>query len=233
MKNSPLLHLPHVTTKNNDKNLDVFMKRLYSFVTWIILLQASNNAMACSCMYQTLLESWHSSEHVFIGNIDEINVISRGNEAQFDEGEEQGKLSTIKQFKGDEGAVTHLTAAHTPICCICSTKLKQTKYLVFANQTGKMHVGSCSPTKQVEYTPFAEEILEKLQNNTPTIRVVGIYYPRKRQMLVEDELQLVDVNDYSKYHEADKLYVEIEAYKMNNGDLYYVDTHSEIVLSAK
>ena len=171
------------------------------------------------------------SKHIFVAEVNDIQVIEYGNKELFNQGLERGTLNALASYKGSPNEVTHIEAAHTPICCICSTKLSNEKYLVFANEAGILPISSCSNTGRLQYMPYHEEVLENLKSDSPTVRFTGIYDTRYNQLLIEDELRTAGVIEFTDHIESRKAYIDMEAYPLEDGSLFYVKTHSLIPLS--
>lgn len=190
------------------------------------------SALACSCSSISLLENWEKNKHIFVAKVSEIQIIRSAEPDTIDEGLERGSLDVLTLFKGKPSKVTHLQAAHSPVCCTCSTKLSKEKYLVFTNVEGSLPINSCSSTGRLQYLPYHEEVLMNLKSNAPTSRYIGIYNGRFDQILIEDELRVAEVIEFTGAVNDEKFYVDIEAYPLSDGSLFYLKTHSSISLTA-
>jgi hypothetical protein len=191
------------------------------------------DAGACSCKSKSLLEDWENTEHIFVASIDDIQVMDIGVLGTSNQGREWGALSLLNTFKGQPNKVTHLEAAHSPVCCLCSTKLSKEKYLIFANSEGVLPISACSSTQRLQFMPYHEEILEKLNENAPTYRYQGTYNYLLSEITIDGEPEPINVIEFTDHVEAEKIYVDIEAYPLIDGSLFYLKTHSSRPLTEK
>ncbi|TKB43645.1 hypothetical protein [Thalassotalea mangrovi] len=185
------------------------------------------DVIACSCMRPMLIENWNDNQHVFIAEITDIEVIEQADPQHHRSGKEHGYFEIRQVFKGSPELVTHLAAANKPICCNCSTKLQAGTYLVFANETGEKRLTSCSTSRPVKWLSYHLEVLQMLKAEIAPIRYSGIYDRQLGTFLIEDELRTTVIHEYASTKQGNKLYLDIEAYPLNNGDLFLVNIHSE------
>lgn len=200
------------------------------FVLGGLLLIISATALACSCRYFSLLEKWDNSSIIFIANVTDIKTIEKGNIEKSAEGVQNGYFEVVKTFKGNPQSIPYLTSAHTPICCICSTTLKKGSYIVFANNSGPLHLTYCSKTIPLEFATHAPEVLEYLYQKTPTEKFSGMYYARKRLLTLEEEFKQELVHEFYSKGKAHKSYVEFNGYRLNDGSIFFVSLIKEIAL---
>ena len=205
---------------------------MLKFFISAILFIFSQKAFACSCATSTLLQNWKEQEYILVAKVSEIETVREGKFDILEKGLEKAPLEIITTYKGSPYAVTHLEAAHTPICCDCSTKLSKGKYLIFSNKAGSVPISHCSNTQLLELMPYHEEVLLHLKNNIPTKRYTGIYNYRDDTFLVENEVAVKQVHEFFYDFKSEKSYVDIKAYQLNNGDLFFVKANSVISLDS-
>jgi len=200
----------------------------------LILILYSKNVLACSCVFNSLVDNWKNHEHVFIANPENIEIVKPGNSDTFETGVVRSRLNVTEMFKGNAKKVTFLEASHLPVCCDCSTKLVKEPYLVFSNaESGSERVSDCSATIPLSVAPYQKEVLLMLKNDLPTKRFTGIFNAETETILLEEEVVKKHILEFFYDFQSMKSYVDIEAYELNDGSLFFIKANSVIALNKK
>lgn len=202
----------------------------------LALLLFSRYGFACSCVPNTLFDHWEQNDNIFVVDVKKIEVVEKADPETYSSGLERGSFDVVEAYKGNPHSATYLTAANQPICCNCTTKLELGKYLVFSSRAGSVPVSFCSGTKPLGVYktayPYFEEVFQYLKDQILPQRFVGTYFKEKGEFLVDGAEKTIKLhNSHYEYVKGDRK-LDIEAYLLKTGDLFFFKEHSAIELSS-
>lgn len=192
-------------------------KILFSVLTLLL----SFEVLACSCQFHGLLAKWQRAEHVFIADVTKLTTIEKGDTKNYREGKVRGDFTVISRFKGQPELITHLSSAHKPVCCTCSTTLKNDKYVVFTNKTGELLLSSCSMTMLLSHASYYEEVLTRLSAGSETQQFVGQYNSVKRVLTLNESEARFAVHEFYFDFEVTHNDVVFEGYQLKDGSIFF------------
>lgn len=190
----------------------------------------SSSVYACSCAGSSLLDDWKRYDNILIVEASKVQILEAADEASYSAGVTRSPVEVVYTYKGTGNKLKAIKGVDKPVCCMCQTPVYEERYLIFAGDEQEQTLSACSSSKPLRYLPYREEVLTLLRMAAPTEKFSGILDKYSGELLEERENARVRVLEMNEYFESDKLYVEIEGYRLSDGRIFFVKLLKFVIL---